>query len=81
MKRIFWIVLGAALAGSGCVPTTFQRQEETRPVPPPPKPPAPPPPPVSAETITEANARDKANAMARELNYALGRTTPASAGQ
>ncbi len=66
MKRIFWIVLGAALAGPGCF-QPVQRPEQVKPAPPPP---APPPPAVTADGITEANARAKAEALALEMNYA-----------
>ncbi len=70
MKRIFWIVLGAALLGPGCFTAPVQQPEQAKPLLPPKPPPAPPPPAVTADGITPANARDKVNALAQELDYA-----------
>jgi ABC-type transport system substrate-binding protein len=70
MKRIFWIVLGAALVGPGCFTAPVQQPEQAKPLLPPKPPPAPPPPAVTADGITSANAWDRANAMTQELNYA-----------
>jgi hypothetical protein len=80
MKRIFWIVLGAALAGPGCLPTSFQRQEQPKPLPPP-APAVPSPPAVTPDGITEANAGAKVADLRRELDYARTREVPASNDQ
>jgi hypothetical protein len=76
MKRIRWIVLAAALIGPGCLNLPFHPQEPAKPFVPPKAPPAPPPPAVTADGITEANARSKADALARELDYAGAREMP-----
>ncbi len=76
MKRIRWIVLAAALAGPGCLNLPFHAQESGKAFAPPAPPPAPPPPAVTADGITDANARARAEALAREMNYAEKRETP-----
>jgi hypothetical protein len=76
MKRIFWIVLGAALVGPGCFTAPGQQPEQAKPLLPPKPPPAPPPPAVTADGITAANAWDKANDMTQELIYANKASSP-----
>lgn len=73
MKRIGYLLLAACLAGSGCLPESFlQGDSKTVKVELPP----PPPPVVTADSITEQNARDRARALREELEHDLGRARP-----
>ena len=71
MKGIGLVVLSVALAGLGCLPPSFLRDNQ--------KPPAvelkepPPPPAVQAEGITEQNAAERARQLREELEYDLKR--------
>jgi hypothetical protein len=74
VKPVRWIVLAAALAGPGCLTLPTAHQEEPKPLPAPVKeaPPPPAPPAVTPESITEANAREKARALAEEIDRVAG---------
>jgi hypothetical protein len=70
MKRIVWIVLAAALVGPGCLNLPFHAQQPAKPVAPTAPAPVPPPPAVMPDGITESNARSKADALNREIEFA-----------
>jgi hypothetical protein len=64
-----WIVLAAALLGPGCLNLSLFPAAKPAAAPaPPPAPPAPPP--VLPEQVNEANGREVADALARELQQA-----------
>ncbi len=72
MMRKGCVLLTLALAGAGCVSPGTHVEEEARKTPvvqmaptPPPAPPA-----VTADQVTEANAAEMAQALARELDHA-----------
>jgi hypothetical protein len=63
-------VLAAALAGPGCFETMPFVARPAAPAPLPPAPALPPAPPaVVPDQVTDANAREMAEALARELEY------------
>jgi hypothetical protein len=75
MKRIGLLVLSVALAGVGCLPTSFLRHDQ--------KPPsvemkeASPPEPVMPEDVTEKNAAERALQLREELDYDENQPAPA----
>jgi hypothetical protein len=78
VKRIAWIVLGAALAGPGCLNLTTLPKEAA---PPPPTAaaaaPAPAPPAVVPEQVNDKNAWDKAKALGVEIAHDIATAQPA----
>jgi hypothetical protein len=75
MKRIACLLLGVALAGSGCLGV----QKLDPPPLPPPAPVVPPPPPVLAGQATEANAQQVLQALNAELDWAAAEKPAAPA--
>jgi hypothetical protein len=69
MKRIACLLLGAALAGNGCL--GVQHVE----APPAPAPVAPPPPPVLPGQVTEGNAAQVLQALTDEIDRASAEGT------
>jgi hypothetical protein len=75
MKRIFWIVLAAALADAGCISLTlpdhspWARNAQAKDKAAPPAPEATPPAPVFEDQIDETNAQEKAAALREELDF------------
>ena len=74
MMRKGAMLLVLALAASGCISPGSHVEQEARKTPvvqmtptPPPQPPAPPV--VTADQVTEANAAEKAQALAREMDF------------
>jgi hypothetical protein len=71
MMRKSCLLLVLALAGPGCLNPGAHVAEEARKTPPVQMTEAPPPPPVvTPDQVTEANAVEMAQAVARELDYA-----------
>ena len=69
MKRILWIVLGATLAGPGCLNLPAVKKD---PAPPPAAAaPTPAPPAVTADQVNEKNAYEMAKALKAEQDYDL----------
>jgi hypothetical protein len=84
MMRKGCLLLTLVLIGPGCLSSGTHVAKESRQAPPvqmttalPSR--TPPPPPVTADQITEANASEKAQELARELDYEVNnqRTAPA----
>jgi hypothetical protein len=61
------LLLIMALSGSGCLSSGTHVESEARKAPPPRM--AEPPPPISADQVTETNAVDSVQALAREMEY------------
>jgi hypothetical protein len=73
MKRIACLLLGVALAGTGCLNVQNLEVQPAAPAPAPP-----PPPPVMPGQITEANAPEVLQALTEELDRAA--TEPVTPG-
>ncbi len=70
MRRKGCLLLALALAGPGCLSSGAHVAEEVRKTPPVQMAEAPPPPPiVTPDQVTEANAVEMAQALAREMDY------------
>jgi hypothetical protein len=88
VTRKGYFLLALVLAGPGCIspPAHVEEQAHKIPVPPQAAPVAEPPPAVTADEVTEANASEKAGALARELDFAANErpgeppAAPAKAG-
>ena len=79
MKRIGLLMLGVCLMGLGCVPPSFMRTETPEKkveIKPPPAPPV-----VTADSVTEKNASDRARALREELEHEAARKRPAQADE
>jgi hypothetical protein len=69
MTRKGWVLLMLALGGPGCLTQTAHLEEEAKKMPPVQTVEAPPPRPVvTPDEVTESNAAEKAQALARELD-------------
>ncbi len=78
MTRKGCFLLALALAGSGCISPMTHPDEPAHKTPPVQAAAAPPPPVVTPDEVTEANAGEKAQALAKELDFAANEHTAAT---
>ena len=82
MMRKGCLLLILALAGPGCMTPTPKLEDEAKKMPPVQPVEAPPPPPaVTPDEVTESNAAEKAQALARELDQEQSGVAPMTATQ